>query len=87
MNRNRCRANDYTVRLDVIPDHSSTHVLAKKLKRHFEKTLSDCKPCYLPGMVRIADINFTTGGYSGLQAAIKRGQVYYTHRTPQSFVP
>jgi hypothetical protein len=75
MDRNTCRAKDFTVRLDVIPEHNSTHVLAKNLKRHFEKTLSNCKPCYLPGVVRVADINFTTGGYGVLQAAIKRGRV------------
>lgn len=75
MDRNTCRAKDFTVRLDVIPEHNSTHVLAKNLKRHFEKTLSECKPCYLPGVVRVADINFTTGGYGVLEAAIKRGKV------------
>mmetsp|Transcript_24493 Transcript_24493/g.36018 ORF Transcript_24493/g.36018 Transcript_24493/m.36018 type:complete len:1721 (-) Transcript_24493:92-5254(-) len=74
MDRNTCRAKDFTVRLDVIPDHSSTHELAKKLRRHFEKTLSASRPCYLPGIVRVADIIFTTGSFTVLEAAIKRGK-------------
>lgn len=64
---------DYTVQTDNIPPHSNAHDLAKKLKRHFEKTLTNTAPCYLPGKVKVADINFTTGSYNMLHAAIKRG--------------
>ena len=75
MDRNTCRAKDFTVCLTHIPPvYSSTQDLAKKLKRHFEKVLSSTKPCFLPGSVRVADINFTTGSYSVLQTAINRGQ-------------
>jgi hypothetical protein len=75
MDRNTCRAKDFTVCLTHIPPvYSSTQELAKKLKRHFEKVLSSSQPCFLPGSVRVADINFTTGSYSVLQTAINRGQ-------------
>ena len=75
MDRNTCRAKDFTVCLTHIPPvYSSTQELAKKLKRHFEKVLSSSKPCFLPGSVRVADINFTTGSYSVLQTAINRGR-------------
>lgn len=74
MDRNTCRAKDFTVCITHIPHvYSSTQELAKKLKRHFEKVLSASRPCFLPGAVRVADINFTTGSYSVLQTAINRG--------------
>jgi hypothetical protein len=74
MDRHTCRAKDFTVCLTHIPAvYSSTQDLAKKLKRHFEKVLSSSKPCFLPGSVRVADINFTTGSYAVLQTAINRG--------------
>ena len=76
MDRNTCRAKDFTVCLRNIPPvYTSTQELAKKLKRHFEKVLSVCKPCFLPGSVKVSDINFTTGSYKVLQPAIKRGEV------------
>ena len=74
MDRSTCRATDYTVRCTRLPDHTSSHDLAKNLKRHFESKLSKCKPCFLPGKVRVADINLTTGSFQYLQAAIKRGK-------------
>lgn len=74
MDRNTCRAKDFTVCISHIPAvYSSTQDLAKKLKRHFEKVLSASRPCFLPGAVRVVDINFTTGSYSVLQTAINRG--------------
>lgn len=80
MDRNTCRAKDFTVCLRKIPPvYSSTQDLAKKLKRHFEKVLSDCKPCFLPGAVKVTDINFTSESYKVLQPAIHRGQVNIFH--------
>lgn len=73
MDKNTCRAVDYTVQLDIIPPYTSIKKLAKTLKRHFEDTLTSAKPCFLPGKVKIADINFTTGSFEYLQAAIQRG--------------
>jgi hypothetical protein len=74
MDRSTCRATDYTVRCVRLPDHNSSHELALQLKKHFESKLSKCKPCFLPGKVRVADINLTTGSFQYLQAAIKRGK-------------
>lgn len=74
MDRNTARADDFTVQLSTIPPHENTHDLAKKLKKHFEKVLSETRPVFLPGKVRVADINFTTGSHSYLHAAINRGK-------------
>jgi hypothetical protein len=74
MDRSTCRATDYTVRCVKLPEHNSSNELANQLKKHFESKLSKCKPCFLPGKVRVADINLTTGSFKYLQAAIKRGK-------------
>ena len=74
MDRSTCRATDYTVRCVRLPEHNSANELALLLKKHFESKLSKCKPCFLPGQVRVADINLTTGSFQYLQAAIKRGK-------------
>lgn len=74
MDRSTCRATDYTVRCVRLPEHDSANELAHLLKKHFESKLSKCKPCFLPGKVRVADINLTTGSFQYLQAAIKRGK-------------
>mmetsp|Transcript_22211 Transcript_22211/g.37626 ORF Transcript_22211/g.37626 Transcript_22211/m.37626 type:complete len:1954 (-) Transcript_22211:181-6042(-) len=74
MDRSTCRATDYTIRCVRLPEHNSSNELANKLKKHFESKLSKCKPCFLPGKVRVADINLTTGSFKYLQAAIKRGK-------------
>ena len=74
MDMSTCRATDYTIRCVKLPDHKSANELAQKLKKHFESKLSKCKPCFLPGKIRVADINLTTGSFQYLHAAIRRGK-------------
>lgn len=74
MDQSTCRATDYTIRVVRLPEHNSASELALALKKHFESKLSKCKPCFLPGKVRVADINLTTGSFQYLQAAINRGK-------------
>ena len=71
VNSSICRANQYTVSCDVIPQHEDFNGLRQAFIEYFEKKLSPVNGVNY----KVADVNFATSCYSYLQAACKRGEL------------
>uniref|UniRef100_A0A7S1CHA1 CSC1/OSCA1-like cytosolic domain-containing protein n=1 Tax=Bicosoecida sp. CB-2014 TaxID=1486930 RepID=A0A7S1CHA1_9STRA len=71
------RASDYTIELVSIPKHRDLQSLDRRLRKHFERVLSDPKASWTGQAhnVRVADINFGVRHSELIAAFKKRGKM------------